>query len=144
MRIVAKKSTASLRSKLLKCPTGIKGFDQITEGGIPDHRVTLICGGTGTGKTLFGIDLSVKKIFRSANYYLLRKEIIIRPNCFDSSLKLINLNNCQFVQKPEASQLRAFLQFKVCPLFFPNCPKSSIPQHFVKFWNIFIEHLIGT
>jgi len=52
----AKKSTASPSHKLLKCPTGIKGFDQITEGGIPHHRVTLVGGGTGSGKTLLGID----------------------------------------------------------------------------------------
>ena len=39
-----------------KCPTGIKGFDEITEGGIPKDRITLLCGGTGTGKTLLGLD----------------------------------------------------------------------------------------
>ena len=38
-----------------KCPTGIKGFDQITEGGLPKNRTTLICGGAGSGKTLWGI-----------------------------------------------------------------------------------------
>jgi circadian clock protein KaiC len=41
---------------LQKCLTGIKGFDEITEGGIPRDRVTLLCGSTGTGKTLLGID----------------------------------------------------------------------------------------
>lgn len=60
MRISAKKSPASQRNKMLKCPTGIRGFDLITEGGIPKNRVTLICGGTGTGKTLFGIDYLIK------------------------------------------------------------------------------------
>ena len=42
-----------------KCPTGIKGFDQITEGGLPRNRTTLICGGAGSGKTLLGIDFLV-------------------------------------------------------------------------------------
>ena len=56
MRIAPHKSTVSRSSRLLKCPTGIRGFDQISEGGIPNNRVTLICGGTGSGKTLFGID----------------------------------------------------------------------------------------
>ena len=41
---------------LQKCLTGIKGFDEITEGGIPRDRITLLCGGTGTGKTLLGLD----------------------------------------------------------------------------------------
>jgi circadian clock protein KaiC len=43
-----------------KCPTGIKGFDQITEGGLPQHRTTLICGSPGSGKTLFGMDFLIR------------------------------------------------------------------------------------
>ena len=45
---------------LQKCPTGIKGFDEITEGGLPKNRTTLLCGGPGSGKTLLGIDFLVK------------------------------------------------------------------------------------
>ncbi len=45
--------------QLPKCPTGIKGFDEITEGGIPKGRTTLFCGSTGTGKTLLGIDFLI-------------------------------------------------------------------------------------
>jgi len=43
-----------------KCPTGIKGFDQIAEGGLPRNRATLVCGGAGSGKTIWGIDFLVK------------------------------------------------------------------------------------
>jgi len=46
--------------KLLKCPTGIKGFDEITEGGLPKNRTTLVSGNAGSGKTLFGIDFLIK------------------------------------------------------------------------------------
>lgn len=45
--------------KLHKCLTGIKGFDEITEGGLPKNRTTLISGGAGSGKTLFGIDFLI-------------------------------------------------------------------------------------
>jgi len=45
--------------ELQKCLTGIKGFDEITEGGIPRNRITLLCGSTGTGKTLLGIDFLI-------------------------------------------------------------------------------------
>ena len=41
---------------VLKCPTGIAGLDEITAGGLPRGRPTLICGGAGCGKTLFGIE----------------------------------------------------------------------------------------
>lgn len=47
--------------KLLpKSPTGIIGLDQITEGGIPEGRPTLICGGAGCGKTLFSMEFIVR------------------------------------------------------------------------------------
>lgn len=37
---------------LAKAPTGIQGLDEITNGGLPKGRPTLICGGAGSGKTL--------------------------------------------------------------------------------------------
>ena len=45
---------------LQKCPTGIKGLDEITGGGLPQGRATLVCGGTGCGKTLFAIEFLVR------------------------------------------------------------------------------------
>lgn len=54
-----KKTKARTREQLDKCPTGIKGFDQITEGGIPKNRISLVCGGAGSGKTLLGIDFII-------------------------------------------------------------------------------------
>ena len=45
----------SNRDHMLKCPTGIKGFDQITDGGLPKNKTTLICGSAGSGKTLWSI-----------------------------------------------------------------------------------------
>jgi len=41
---------------LEKCPTGIKGLDEITNGGLPKGRPTLICGSAGCGKTLFSME----------------------------------------------------------------------------------------
>ena len=54
-----KKKRAFNRNQLHKCPTGIKGFDEITEGGLPKNRTTLFSGSTGTGKTLLGIDFLI-------------------------------------------------------------------------------------
>jgi circadian clock protein KaiC len=45
---------------LPKSPTGIQGFDEITAGGLPEGRPTLVCGGAGCGKTLFGIEFLVR------------------------------------------------------------------------------------
>ena len=45
--------------QLEKCLTGIKGFDHITEGGLPKNGTTLVCGSAGSGKTLLGIDFLI-------------------------------------------------------------------------------------
>jgi circadian clock protein KaiC len=51
------KQTRRLAAEALaKCPTGIRGLDQITDGGLPRGRSTLVCGGPGAGKTLLGIE----------------------------------------------------------------------------------------
>jgi len=45
---------------LPKAPTGIKGLDEITEGGFPRGRPTLLCGGAGCGKTLLAAEFLVR------------------------------------------------------------------------------------
>ena len=42
--------------RLPKCPTGIQGLDEITDGGLPRGRPTLVCGGAGCGKTLLAAE----------------------------------------------------------------------------------------
>lgn len=49
-----------LPAQLVKVPTGIRGFDQITEGGLPRGRPTLVTGASGSGKTLFGLEFLVR------------------------------------------------------------------------------------
>ena len=45
---------------LPKCPTGIQGLDEITGGGLPRGRPTLVCGGAGCGKTLLAVEFLVR------------------------------------------------------------------------------------
>jgi circadian clock protein KaiC len=47
---------------LAKAPSGIRGLDEITGGGLPRGRPTLICGGPGCGKTLFAMEFLVRGI----------------------------------------------------------------------------------
>jgi circadian clock protein KaiC len=51
--------------QLSKSPTGIKGLDEITYGGLPSGRITLVCGSAGCGKTLLAMEFLV----RGANLY---------------------------------------------------------------------------
>lgn len=43
-----------------KCSTGIHGLDEITCGGLPLGRPTLVCGNTGCGKTLLSMEFLLR------------------------------------------------------------------------------------
>ncbi len=47
---------------LKKVPTGIGGFDEITGGGVPLGRPTLVCGAAGCGKSLFATEFLVRGV----------------------------------------------------------------------------------
>src|SRR5579885_2574446 len=48
------------RETIPKCPTGIAGLDEVTEGGLPRGRPTLVCGSAGCGKTLLSVEFLVR------------------------------------------------------------------------------------
>ena len=48
------------KTSLPKSPTGIQGLDEITGGGFPRGRPTLVCGGAGCGKTLLATEFLVR------------------------------------------------------------------------------------
>jgi len=49
-----------VESRLPKAASGIRGFDQITDGGLPRGRPTLVTGASGSGKSLFGMEFLVR------------------------------------------------------------------------------------
>ncbi|MBI4861677.1 MAG: circadian clock protein KaiC [Candidatus Riflebacteria bacterium] len=59
--VKTRKATSSV-PRLEKCPTGIAGLDEITEGGLPRGRPTLVCGAAGCGKTLLAMEFIVRGI----------------------------------------------------------------------------------
>ena len=50
----------STNRSLPKAPTGIQGLDELTRGGLPRGRPTLVCGSAGCGKTVLGIEFLVR------------------------------------------------------------------------------------
>ena len=50
---------AAVKTTLPKAPTGISGFDEVTLGGLPTGRPSLLCGAAGCGKTLFAMTFLV-------------------------------------------------------------------------------------
>lgn len=57
---MSKKKAEETLPILQKCPTGIQGLDEITYGGLPQGRPTLVCGVAGSGKTLMAIEFLVR------------------------------------------------------------------------------------
>ena len=55
-----KKASQATSKTLPKASTGIQGLDEITGGGLPTGRPTLVSGGAGSGKTLFGLEFLVR------------------------------------------------------------------------------------
>ena len=57
---MAKPNGKGITAKLPKAPTGIEGLDEITGGGLPRGRPTLVCGSAGCGKTLLAMEFLVR------------------------------------------------------------------------------------
>ncbi len=56
----AAKNHSATHPSLPKAATGIQGLDEITGGGLPRGRPTLICGSAGCGKTLLAMEFLVR------------------------------------------------------------------------------------
>lgn len=54
-----------VRAPLTKVLTGIQGFDEITNGGLPRGRTTLVMGGPGCGKTVFALQVLVNGVVKA-------------------------------------------------------------------------------
>src|SRR2546423_10632148 len=54
------RSRSDKNRSLPKAPTGIEGLDEITDGGFPRGRPTLVCGSAGCGKTLLAMEFLVR------------------------------------------------------------------------------------
>jgi circadian clock protein KaiC len=61
-RTTDKRSKATPVAGLDKAATGIKGFDELSGGGLPRGRTSIVCGGPGCGKTLFGLEFLVRGV----------------------------------------------------------------------------------
>lgn len=60
MTLVFMKTKQRKTKSLEKSPTGIQGFDEITFGGLPKGRPTLVAGTAGCGKTLFSLEFLIR------------------------------------------------------------------------------------
>ena len=96
------KSVFSLKSnhiKFPKSPTGFPGLDDITTGGLPKGRTTLLLGNAGCGKTIFAMEFLINgiKLFNEPGVFMSFEEkpdeLVTNSNSFGFNLeKLVDEN----------------------------------------------------
>ena len=92
-----------VRSALHKASTGMRGFDDITGGGLPRGRTTLLMGGPGCGKTVFALQALVKgaEQYKEAGLFVAFEEsarqIITNAATFGWSLELLEKKKLFFL-----------------------------------------------
>src|SRR5438105_1662034 len=88
---------------LPKLPTGIGGFDELSHGGLPRHRTTLLKGGPGSGKTVFALQSLVNAVRRRQEAGIFvpfeesTRQIIANAASFDWGLPALAKNKLYFM-----------------------------------------------
>ena len=94
-----------------KAPTGIAGFDDITGGGLPRGRSTLLLGGPGSGKTVFGLEFLVHgaRTFKEPGIFVAfeetSKRILANAQSFGWKLSELQRGKLSFVDAQPAPDL---------------------------------------
>jgi circadian clock protein KaiC len=94
-----------------KAPTGILGFDEITGGGLPRGRVTLVAGGAGSGKSLFALQTLVNgaRRFNEPGIFVAfeesAKRIVNNAGKFGWDLQALQRNNLFFLNAQPTADL---------------------------------------
>jgi circadian clock protein KaiC len=105
---------------LRKAPSGITGFDEITGGGLPRGRTTLVLGGPGSGKTIFALQYLVNGacIYGEPGIFVAfeetSKRIIANAESFDWKLGLLQRKKMLFVDAQPKFDLVQTGDFDLC------------------------------
>jgi circadian clock protein KaiC len=115
------KSYRHAAAKMLrKAATGIAGFDEITGGGLPRGRTSLLVGGPGSGKTIFSLQFLVNgaRRYREQGMFVAfeetSKRIVANAESFDWKLTELKRNKVIFVDAQPLSDLVQSGDFDLC------------------------------
>jgi circadian clock protein KaiC len=109
-------SPAALR----KAPSGITGFDEITGGGLPRGRTTLLLGGPGSGKTIFALQYLINgaRIYGERGIFVAfeetSKRIIANAESFDWKLGQLQQKHLLFIDARPNFDLVQTGDFDLC------------------------------
>jgi circadian clock protein KaiC len=105
---------------LRKAPSGITGFDEITGGGLPRGRTTLLLGGPGSGKTIFALQYLINgsRIYGEPGIFVAfeetSKRIIANAESFDWNLGQLQKKQLLFVDAQPNFDLVQTGDFDLC------------------------------
>ncbi|HME39573.1 MAG TPA: circadian clock protein KaiC [Steroidobacteraceae bacterium] len=103
-----------------KAPTGITGFDEISGGGLPRGRTTLLIGGPGSGKTIFSLQFLVNgaRHFREPGIFVAfeetSKRVAANAASFDWQLAQLQRSKLLFVDAQPTPDLVQSGDFDLC------------------------------
>ena len=110
MEISTSNKSATSNFKFPKSVTGIDGLDEITFGGLPKNRSTLLLGNTGCGKTIMAMEYLVNGImlFDEPAVFLTfeekKEELVVNVKSMGYDLKTLIANNKMYIEQVRISQ----------------------------------------
>jgi circadian clock protein KaiC len=116
MKLARSSSVAALR----KSPSGVLGFDEITGGGLPRGRTTLLAGGPGCGKTIFALQFLVNgaRDFAEPGIFVAFEEssrrLVANAESFGWRLDQLRRKNLLFVDSQPKPDLVQAGDFDLC------------------------------
>lgn len=116
MKLHNSSSPAALR----KAPSGITGFDEITGGGLPRGRTTLLLGGPGSGKTIFALQYLINgaHLYGEPGIFVAfeetSKRIVANAESFDWKLRQLQRKKLLFVDAQPNVDLVQTGDFDLC------------------------------
>jgi circadian clock protein KaiC len=114
---------------LSKMATGIQGFDEISRGGLPRNRTSLVMGGPGTGKTVFALQAlaNAARKRRLPGIFVAFEEgageIFANASTFDWALPALAKSALFFLSISTSSELS--LRFTPLTMRRVMCPRTS-------------------
>jgi circadian clock protein KaiC len=114
----SERSPAATASR--KAPTGIAGFDEISGGGLPRGRTTLLVGGPGSGKTIFSLQFLVNgaRYYKETGIFVAfeetSKRIAANADSFDWRLPELRRKKLLFVDAQPKPDLMQSGDFDLC------------------------------
>jgi circadian clock protein KaiC len=110
----------SSSSTFRKAPSGIVGFDEITGGGLPRGRTTLLLGGPGSGKTIFALQYLINgaRMYGEAGIFVAFEEtserILANAESFDWELGQLQKKKLLFIDAQPSYDLVQTGDFDLC------------------------------